>query len=69
MSERHEWRENVQGELAEITEKMVRLRRFMVTEDYFELPGAQASLLRRQSIIMHDYADVLIERLESSDGS
>ena len=62
-----EWREAVQGELIELTEKMVRLRRFMVTEEYFELPGAQGSLLRRQSIIMHDYADVLIERLESSE--
>jgi hypothetical protein len=61
-----EWRESVVGELTELTEKMVRLRRFMVTEAYFELPGEQASLLRRQSIIMHDYADVLIERLESS---
>ena len=61
-----EWRENVQGELCELTEKMVRLRRFMVTEDYFKLPGQQAGLLRRQSIIMHDYADVLIERLEAA---
>ena len=61
-----EWREAVIGELTELTEKMVRLRRFMVTEEYFNLPGAQCDLLRRQSIIMHDYADVLIERLETA---
>ncbi len=61
-----EWREKVIQESIEVTERMVRLRRFMVLKEYFELPERQRELLRRQSIIMHDYADILIERLETA---
>ena len=59
-----EWRENVIGELTELTEKTVKLRRFMVSKEYFELTSEQRALLRKQAIVMNEYADILIKRLE-----
>ncbi len=61
-----EWRENVVGELTELTEKTVKLRRFMVSKEYFDLPSEQRALLRKQALIMGEYADILIKRLEAA---
>ncbi len=62
-----EWRERVVVELTEVTEKIVRLRRFMVTEKYFQLSEDHCDLMRMQSFYMSEYADILAKRLGSSD--
>ena len=61
-----EWRERVVGESTELTELIVRLRRFMVSKEYYELPAKHRALLREQAIVMNNYADILIQRLESA---
>ena len=62
-----EWQEEVVGELTELTEKVVKLRRFMVTEQYLELSEEQTELLRVQAFYMCEYADTLTKRLEAAE--
>ncbi len=59
-----EWREKVITELNELTEKLVRLRRFIGSEDYYQLSRNHTSMLRAQARVMSQYADILAERLE-----
>ena len=62
-----EWRERVTVELAEVTEKIVKLRRFMMTERFFQLSEEHANLMRLQSFHMAEYADLLTKRLGTTD--
>jgi hypothetical protein len=58
-----EWRPGVISELAEVTERIMRLRRFVASEDGFKISGRAADLLLQQCKIMNKYADILISRL------
>ena len=61
----NEWRERLVTELAEVTEKIVKLRRFMSTAKFFEgVTEYQADLMRLQSFHMSEYADILTKRLD-----
>lgn len=60
----NEWREEVLGELTELTEKLVRLRRFLVSEEFYKLSEQQCNLLRNQAGAMSQYADILTKRLQ-----
>jgi hypothetical protein len=62
----NEWRPKVIDELHELTGKIVRLRRFMNTEDFYKLSEQQCNLLRDQSRTMCQYADILTKRLQSN---
>ena len=62
----NEWREKVQIELNELTMKICSLRRFMVTEPFFELSEEQTELLRVQAFYMCEYADTLTKRLQEA---
>ncbi len=62
----NEWREEVIAELTRLTEELVRLRRFMVNEDFYKLSERQTNLLRDQSAAMCEYADILAKRLQSN---
>jgi len=59
-----EWRARVLNELHELTDKIVKLRQFMNSEDFFKLSERQCNLLRKQSAVMCEYADLLAERLQ-----
>jgi hypothetical protein len=61
-----EWREEVLSELKRLTEDLVRLRRFLVSEDFYKLSEQQCNLLRNQSTAMSQYADILTKRLQSN---
>jgi len=61
----NEWREGVIKELDEMTEKLIRLRQFMITKEFFVLSEKQTELLCRQAGIIAEYADLLIERLRN----
>ncbi len=60
-----EWRQRVIAELAELTERIVKLRRFMTTDDFYAITVTQAELLYQQSAVMNKYADILVQRLGS----
>ena len=62
----NEWREKVIEELHELTEKIMRLRWFMTSEDFYTLTERQCNLLRKQSAVMCEHADLLTERLQSN---
>lgn len=61
-----EWRADVVEELTALTEKLVRLRRFLVQEEFYKLSEQQCNLLRNQASAMAQYADILTKRLQSS---
>jgi len=61
----NEWRAGVINELTELTERLVRLRQFMLKEDFFKLSELQANLLQEQSAAMCEYANILTQRLRS----
>lgn len=62
------WRQDVQLELATLTERIVRLRRFMLTDKFYgELSEQQANLLRNQGSVMCQYADILTIRLQAGN--
>ncbi len=58
-----EWRQRVIDELDRLTERVVKLRRFIAGEEFYKLAERQQNLLKKQSIAMNEYADILSERL------
>lgn len=61
-----EWRDRVILELEDLTDKIVRLRQFMTSKEYYVLSASQACLMRDQAKAMSKYADILIDRLRCS---
>ena len=61
-----EWRQEVQLELAQLTERIVRLRRFMLIDDFYKISEQQGNLLRSQASVMGQYADILTKRLSAN---
>jgi len=59
----NEWRNNVQKELERLTDRLIQLRKFMLTEDFLGISERQRNLLRDQSAAMSKYADILTMRL------
>jgi hypothetical protein len=62
------WQERVQVELAELTEKLVKLRQFIATPEFRKLSTGQCHLMVDQSHAMMQYADSLSARLSEEQG-
>ena len=62
----NKWRTDALNELHELTRKIIDLRRFMNSEDFFKMSEQNCNLLRKQSAVMCEYADLLTERLRSN---
>lgn len=59
----HEQR--VMHEARTLKYRMVKLNAFLDTEPYKKLDTAEQDRLRRQAVLMQQYADVLHERIEA----
>ena len=60
-----EWRERVQKELTRLTERIVKLRQFMASEDFQKTDVRQRDLLMNQVKVMNKYANILAMRLQA----
>lgn len=57
------YQERVLTEQTELTEKLVKLRQFIATEEFASVPTDERNLLLGQSSHMAAYSDILAQRI------
>ncbi len=58
------WQERVVEEKEQLAERLEKLNAFLVTEKCLALPFEERTLLARQALVMAQYLDILLDRIE-----
>lgn len=69
ITERPEWQQRVVQELHDLSDKVVKLRRYLATDTYRGLPQEDQALLVMQLQSMITYEAVLLKRVERFDAN
>jgi hypothetical protein len=57
-------KERLTQELNELNEKLMKLDRFITSEEFSDVDSSKQYLLRKQAQAMQDYSDLLEERIK-----